>query len=40
LQATARRIGARGMEGGNAPFSEETGYGVVDALAAVQRAGL
>ncbi len=40
LQATARRIGARGMEGGNGPFSEETGYGVVDALAAVQRAGL
>jgi subtilisin family serine protease len=34
LQATARRIGAGGA------FSEETGYGVVDALAAVQRAGL
>ncbi|MFO1310632.1 MAG: S8 family serine peptidase [Burkholderiales bacterium] len=32
LQATARRIGAA--------FSEETGHGVVDALAAVQRAGL
>ena len=29
-----------GKEGGKPSFSEETGYGVVDALAAVQRAGL
>lgn len=40
LQATARHGGVDTNAGDTPDHSEETGYGVVDALAAVQRAGL